>query len=429
MSDPSPSRRQFVKQSAAITSAGILAANLGVASRAHAAGSGVIRVGLVGCGGRGTGAASQALSAGSDVHLVALGDAFMDKVNSTADNLVKNKAFEGRIDVPAERRFAGFDAYKSVIDNVDVVLLATPPGFRPQHLKYAVDKGVHSFCEKPVASDAPGLRSVLATVEEARKKNITIVSGLCYRYHKAKQAVIGKIHDGAIGDVVSNETYYWAGGLWHRGRDDKWSEMEYQMRNWLYFTWLSGDHIVEQHVHSLDKIAWVMGDKPPAKVQSMGGRIARTDPKYGNIYDHFYNVFEWDNGIRLHSSCRQAVNCKTGVSDTIVGTKGKAELQSATITGETNWKFQLPRGESDNMYQNEHDALFDALRKGQSINNGTYMAQSTMMAIMARMSAYTGQELTWDQALNSQQKLVPDTFDWGPAPECTIAIPGQTKFA
>ncbi|MBI1368759.1 MAG: twin-arginine translocation signal domain-containing protein [Planctomycetes bacterium] len=430
MSDSTPSRRQFVKQSAALTAAGALAANLNFARSVYAAGSDTIRIGLVGCGGRGTGAAGQAMTAGKDVKLVALGDAFMDKVEGTLSNLTKD--FKDQVDVPKERCFDGFDAYKNVIDNVDVVLLATPPGFRPIHLKYAVEKGKHVFCEKPVATDAPGVRDVIETVALAKQKNITIVSGLCYRYQHAKQETVKRIHDGAIGDILAAETYYWTGGLWHRGDNEKWSRMEYQMRNWLYHTWLSGDHITEQHIHSIDKIAWVMGDEPPVSVQSMGGRIARTDPKYGNIYDHFYNVYEWKNGMKLHSSCRQLAGnskCHNGVNDYLIGNKGKAELQSHSITGENEWKFKLERGVSDDMYQNEHNELFAALRAGRTINNGTYMAQSTMMAIMGRMSAYTGQKLTWDQALNSQEKLVPDTFAWGPAPEPKVAIPGETKFA
>jgi len=429
MPESKTSRRQFVKQSASISAAGALAANLNIAHRAHAAGDGSIRIGLVGCGGRGTGAAVNAMNAGSDVKLVALGDAFADKVDGTLNNLSRNKKYESQIAVPQENKFAGFDAFKQVIDNVDVVLLATPPGFRPQHLKYAVEKGVHVFCEKPVATDAPGVRDVLATCEQAKKKNLNIVSGLCYRYQKAKIATMQKIHEGAIGDILANECYYWTRGLWHRGRNDQWSEMEYQMRNWLYFTWLSGDHITEQHVHSLDKIAWVMGDKPPANVWSMGGRIARTDEKYGNIYDHFYNVFEWDSGVKLHSSCRQIVGADSGVDDYVIGTKGRASLQSHHISGENEWQFKLPRGERDNMYDNEHEALFNAIRTGNTINNGQYMSQSTMMAIMGRMSAYTGKKLTWDQALNSQEKLVPDTFEWGPAPQRPVSIPGKTQFA
>ncbi|MDH3585344.1 MAG: Gfo/Idh/MocA family oxidoreductase, partial [Phycisphaerae bacterium] len=322
MTEPATSRRRFLEGSAAAGAAAAL--NLAPFSTARAAGKDEIRIGLVGCGGRGGGAASQALSADPGVRLVALGDTFADQVENTHRNLKRNGDLGARVDVPPDRRFVGFDAYKKVIDSVDVVLLATSPYFRPMHLKYAVEKGVHAFVEKPVATDPAGLRDIMATCEVAKTKKLSIVSGLCYRYDNAKRETLARVHDGQIGEIKAMETFYQVGGLWNKGRKDGWSDMEWQIRNWLYFTWLSGDHITEQHIHSLDKIAWAMGDEYPVKATSSGGRTVRTDPIYGNIYDHFNTEYEWASGVRCFSSCRQWNGAASNVSDFVYGTKGVA---------------------------------------------------------------------------------------------------------
>jgi predicted dehydrogenase len=420
-----PTRREFLKSSTAAAAGASLVGSLGIARTAHASVDDTLRVGLIGCGGRGTGAASQALNADKNVKLVAMGDAFPDRLEGSLHGL--QTEFGKKVDVTPERCFHGFDAYKGVLGaGVDVVILTTPPHFRPMQLKAAIEAGKHVFCEKPVAVDAPGVRSVLETAELAKKKNLTIVSGLCYRYDLPKRATIERIHSGAIGDVTAMHCTYLTGTLWHHGRKPEWSEMEYQVRNWLYFNWLSGDHIAEQHVHSLDKAAWVMHDEPPLSAIGVGGRQVRTAEEYGNIYDHFAIVFEYANGTKLFSSCRQMANCATDVSDHIIGTHGTAQLMKSSISGPNQWTYSGP---TPNMYQVEHNELFAAIRSGQRIDNSLYMARSTMMAILGRMAAYTGQKIQWTDAIASKEDLTPPKYEWGPLPVAPVAMPGMTRFA
>ncbi len=387
----------------------------------------VLRVGLVGCGGRGTGAAVNALRADPNAQLVALGDAFGDMLERSLQSLLAQADIAPRVQVDENHRFLGFDAYRRVVDSVDVVLLATSPHFRPEHMRYAVEQGRHLFVEKPVAVDARGVRSVMESGAKAAEKGLCVVSGLCYRYQFAKQETIRRIHDGAIGEPVALQCSYNTGGLWHRGDKPEWSRMEYMMRNWLYFTWLSGDHIAEQHIHSLDKLLWAMGDVPPLRATASGGRIARTDPKYGNVYDHFNTVFEWENGVRGFSSCRQIPGAAADVSDWVFGTRGVAGIQHHTIRNEEGrWRY---RGEGpDDMYQNEHDALFAAIRSGEPINNTDYMCKSTLMAILGRMAAYTGRTLSWDEVWNSELDLSPPAYDWIDFEPDPVAVPGVTPF-
>lgn len=421
-----PSRREFLKESGAVVVAGALAGTLSMTRSAHAGGDDLLKVGLIGCGNRGTGAAKNALLADKNVKLTALGDTFADRINDSL-NALKKEVPEGKIDVPAERCFAGFDAYKKVLESgVDVVLLCTPPHFRPLHFKAAVEAGKHIFAEKPVAVDAPGVRSVLATAEEARKKGLSVVSGLCWRYHQPKRELMNRIHDGAVGDVVAVQVNYNTGGLWVKPRQPNWSDMEWQIRNWLYFTWLSGDHNVEQHIHSLDKAAWLMKDEPPVKATGLGGRQVRVQPQYGNIFDHHAVVYEYANGVKLFAFCRQQDHCSMDVNDYILGTKGKVDVMSHNISGENPWRY---RGPNPNMYQVEHDELFASIRSGKPIDNSLYMARSSMLAIMGRMATYTGQTITWDQALNSQEDLTPPAYDWTSLPVASVALPGVTKFA
>jgi len=387
-----------------------------------------LKIGLVGCGARGTGAAANALRADPNVRLVALADVFADQVEGCLNNLKATEDVAARVDVDEARRFVGFDAYRGVIASCDVVLLATSPHFRPQHVAAAVAAGRHLFVEKPVATDAPGLRAMRAACREAAQKGLSLVSGLCYRYENAKRETMRRLHDGAIGDVVAMQTTYNTGALWHRGRQPEWSDMEWQIRNWLYFTWLSGDHIAEQHIHSLDKMAWVMRDEYPLQATASGGRIVRTDPKFGNVYDHFNTVFEWKSGVRCFSSCRQWSGAASDVSDWIWGTRGRANVQRHRIeAGPWSWRWQSD--EPDDMYQNEHDALFASIRSGEPIDNGEYMCNSTMMAIMARMSAYTGQTITWEQAWSSLEDLSPPAYEWGDLPVAAVAQPGVTQFS
>jgi predicted dehydrogenase len=426
--ESSSSRRSFLKTSAAAAS-GALAAKLSIARNAHAAGSDLLRVGLIGCGGRGTGAAVQALNADKNSKLVAMADAFEDRLESSLDRLLKNPEIPGRVDVPKERRFVGFDAYKQLIDSgVDVVLLAEPPHFRPTHLRAAVDAGKHVFAEKPVAVDAPGVRSVLATCEEARKKNLSIVSGLCLRYSNGFRETMKRIHDGALGEIRALEARDFRGSIWVKPRQTGWTDMEWQMRNWYYFTWLSGDFNVEQHVHYLDICTWAMKDEYPVRAFGIGGRQVRTGPEYGNIYDHHSVIYEYANGARLFSYCRQQAKCHNDISGHIHGSKGTGFFTDTRmkLTTQTPWEYDGPKV---NFYQTEHDELFASIRNGKPINNGEYMSKSTLLAIMGRMATYTGQVITWEQAMNSTENLTPAKYDWGSIPTPAVPVPGTTRFS
>jgi predicted dehydrogenase len=425
----SNTRREFLKRSTATLAA---TAALGYARQVHAAGDDVLRIGLIGCGGRGSGAAGQALKADKNVKLVALGDAFGDRLESSLANLKEDNEIAGRIDVPAERRFVGFDAYRQVIDaGVDVVLLATPPHFRPLHLAAAVEAGKHVFAEKPVAVDAPGIRAVLASCEVAKRKNLSVCSGLCLRYSFGFKEAVQRIHDGQIGEVLALEANDLRGPIWIKPRQSDWDDMTWQMRNWYYFTWLSGDFNVEQHVHFLDICAWVMQERYPATAVGCGGRQVRTGPEYGNIFDHHSVVYQYADGPRMFSHCRQQAGCHSDMSVQVLGTKGDAHLSEQKITirahgsSEPAWRF---RGQDNDIYQTEHDDLFVSIRAGKPINHGAYMARSTLLAILGRMATYTGQLLTWDQALDSQEDLSPASYRWGPIPTPAIAVPGITRF-
>jgi predicted dehydrogenase len=424
-SSPHPtSRRHFLQQSA--TASATLAA-LAMSLNAHAAETDdVLRIGVVGCGGRGAGAAIDALHSDSRSKLVAIGDAFADRAATFLENVKLDPKIGERVSVESDRVFVGFDAYKQVIDaDVDVVLLTAPPHFRPLHFTYAVDKGKHCFVEKPVAVDAPGVRAVQAACDAARQKRLSIVSGLCYRFNAGVSATVDKVRDGAIGNIVAIESTYNTGTLWHRGDDPSWSRMEYQLRNWLYFTWLSGDHIVEQSVHSLDKTAWLLGDASPVKAWGVGGRQQRTAPKYGNVFDHHTVFYEYPSGVRVYFSCRQQDGTAQQVEDTVLGDKGRAMLMKHRVEGDEPWQYRGPR---PSMYRVEHDALFKSIRDSAPLNNGQYMCNSTMLGVMGRMCTYTGKELTWEQAWNSQERLGPETYAWTDVAEPRVAIPGQTKF-
>jgi predicted dehydrogenase len=418
------SRRDFLRASTAAA----LASGL---PHVHAAGDSVLRVGLVGCGGRGTGAAAQALKADKEVKLVAMGDAFSDRLRQSLNLLKRDEELASKIDVKPESCFVGFDAYKDVIAHSDVVLLCTPPHFRPMHLAAAVEAGKHVFAEKPVAVDAPGVRSVLATCEKARRKNLAVVSGLCLRYDNGFRETVKRLHDGAVGEVFALQANDYRGAIWVRPREKGWSDMTWHMRNWYYFTWLSGDFNVEQHVHFLDVCAWVMKDTYPVRAMGLGGRQVRTGPEFGHIYDHFSVVYEYANGARINANCRQQKGCKNDISAQVLGTKGQANLaerkRGMTIQGaSTKWHFD---GKENNLYQAEHDELFASIRAARPINNGEYMAKSTLLAIMGRMAAYTGQQITWEMALNSKEDLTPPRYDWDVALEVPqVAMPGVTKY-
>ena len=387
----------------------------------HHGGTEVLKVGLIGCGGRGTGAASDALNADPYTQITALADLFPDRIPGCLESL--EKAFPERVDVPAERQFHGFDAYKQMMESdIDVVLLCTTPHFRPQQIEAAIAAGKHVFCEKPVAVDVPGCKRVLEACRQAKEKSLAVVSGLCWRYDLKVREVIQRIQDGAIGDIVSIQENYLTGTLWHRGRQPEWSEMEYQIRNWLYFTWLSGDHIAEQHIHSLDKALWLNNDAVPLKCVGMGGRQVRTEEKWGNIYDHFACCFEWDNGVKAFTFTRQMAGCANDTDDYVQGSRGKAQILRGTIDSDgENWRY---RGRTPSMYVLEHEALYKSIREGNPINDGTYMTHSTLMAIMGREACYTGREITREQLMADETVLGPSSYEFGDVDPGLIAMPG-----
>src|SRR5215471_15696711 len=424
-------RREFLKTSVALGGALAAPAILTTSQATPTSDTQVdktLRIGLIGCGGRGSGAADEALKADKNVELTAMGDAFESQLQHSLKTLRGNHP--DKVKVTPDKCFVGLDAYQKVINSgVDVVLLASPPGFRPAHLKAAVDAGKHVFTEKPMATDAPGVRAVLAVAEEAKKKNLSLVAGFCYRYNDGVRAVMEQIHQGAIGDVRALYTTYDTGFVKSVvPRESDWSDIQYQIKNWYYYTWLSGDHIVEQAIHSLDKMSWAMKDVPPLRCVALGGRQVRTAPEYGNIFDHFAVVYEYPNGVRGFHTCRQQGGCFNDNSDYFMGTKGIAQIVRAfsgpfVIKGKKDWRFHEVK--PTNMYQNEHDQLFAGIRSGKPINDGVWMAHSTLLGIMGRMAAYTGQEITWEQALNSQESLVPESVTWQtPAPLVQVAMPG-----
>ncbi len=428
----SATRREFLKTAALATAT--LAAPAILPGKLFAAdNSETLRIGLIGCGGRGTGAAANALKADANVVLTAMGDAFPEPLERSLKTLQGTAAISAKVKVPSENCFTGFDAYQKVIaSDVDVVLLTTPPGFRPQHLQAAVAAGKHIFAEKPVAVDATGVRSVLASAAEARRKNLSLVAGFCYRYNVGVRAFMEQIHNGAVGDIRVIHTTYNTAGVWTKPRQPGWTDMEWQMRNWYYFTWLSGDHIVEQAVHNVDKMSWMMKDAPPVSCMAIGGRQVRTEEQFGHIYDHFGVVYDYENDVRAFHFCRQQANTAADNSDHVWGSDGVGHIVRAftgpfVIKGKTNWRHREER--MRDMYQIEHDELFASIRSGKPINDGERMAHSTLLAIMGRMAAYTGQVVTWEEALNSKENLFPEKLAWdAPIAVPPVAMPGRTKL-
>jgi predicted dehydrogenase len=383
-----------------------------------------LRVGLVGCGGRGTGAAMDALSAGADVHVVALADVFADRLAECRAHL----AAQGeRGQVSESRCFSGFDGYLKLLDSgVDLVILATPPHFRPIHLAAAVEAGVHVFMEKPVAVDGPGVRSVLRSGAAAQSKGLSIVAGTQRRHEACYLEAMKQINNNAIGEIVAASCYWNMGGLWMKPRRPEWSDMEWQLRNWLYFTWLSGDHIVEQHVHNLDVCNWAIGSHP-LRALGMGGRQVRTGPEYGHIFDHFAIEYEYPGGISVTSMCRQTDGCAGRVAEHIRGVLGslRSTSGSAEIRGQNAWRFE---GKNPNPYVQEHVDLQASIRSGAGLNEAQMVAEATLTAIMGRMSAYTGQEVTWEQAMDSTLDLAPPEYSFGPLPTPPVPVPGRTPL-
>lgn len=415
-------RRSLLRSSAAATGA------LALSRFATARGSDRLRVGLVGCGGRGTGAAQDILQAAEGIELVALGDLFPERVAGATRSLAEVAERAGKPDafrVTPETSFSGWDAAERVIaSDIDVVLLATPPHFRPGQLARAVERGLHVFMEKPVAVDAPGVRSVLHSADVAAAKGLSIVAGTQRRHQRSYQETLQRIRDGALGEIVGGNAWWNQGGLWMHPREEAWSDMEWQLRNWLYFTWASGDHICEQHVHNLDVILWAL-DGVPVRATAMGGREVRKDPAYGNVFDHFAVQYEFANGVLIESHCRQIDGCANRVGERLVGTLGVAD-PSGSIRSAKPWRFE---GEQSNPYVQEHVDLVRAIRTNEPINEARQIALSTMTAILGRMSAYTGQTLGFEEALASTEDLTPPAYEFGDLPVAPVAVPGQTLFS
>jgi myo-inositol 2-dehydrogenase/D-chiro-inositol 1-dehydrogenase len=429
----SMSRRQFMRGSAGAM------AMLGVgAGRLFAAGSDRIRVGLVGCGSRGMGAVRNCVDSAPNVEIVALGDLFQDRIDAGLALLRKDGDKDwsssqpwrhaDRVKVTPETCFTGFDAYQKVIHSgVDLVLFATPPHFRPIHLKAAVAAGKHVFMEKPVAVDPVGIRSVLESSELARQKGLAIVAGTQRRHDPKYVEVMKRVHNGDLGELVAGQCY-WVGsfvrqwGFYHE-RQPSWSDMETQCRNWYYYTWLSGDHIVEQHVHNIDVLNWAMGTHPVTAL-GLGGRQVRVEPQFGNIYDHFAVEFEYPNGARILSMARQIDGCTDRIAERIVGTKGTAA--EGVIEGANPFRYSGP---TPNPNEQEHADLIASIRAGRPLNEGRQVAESTMTAILGRMSAYTGRAIKWDWALKaSKLDLTPPSYRLGDLPVAPVAVPGRTPL-
>ena len=431
-------RREFVKTAGAAAGSLILAPSM-LSAKAHIGGDDAIRVGLVGCGGRGTGAAVQALLSGQNVHLVAMADAFRDQVDSSyqriQEEMENNELPAGRLNVPEEHKFSGFEGYQKVIPLCDVVILATPPGFRPIHFEAAVKAGKHIFMEKPVAVDAPGIRRVLKAAEEAKAKKLNVVVGLQRHYEKVYLRWMEMLHAGAIGDIVTAHVYWNSSGVWVRPRQEGQTEMEYQMRNWYYFNWLCGDHINEQHIHNLDVGNWAM-QAYPVKAHGMGGRLVRTGKDHGEIFDHHSVEYEYADGSRMFSQCRHMKDTYYQVTESFQGTNGSAPKPGVIQTPGGYKLLDYDARKDPNPYQVEHEMIFDAIAKGEfRYADAENAAKSTLTAIMGRMATYSGQLIEWDAALNSELSLMPERFAWDAEPPVLpneegfypVAVPGETK--
>lgn len=432
-------RRDFVKQSSLIAGSLLAAPFISKAGYFNSVDD-TIKIALIGCGGRGTGAAMQALLSKQNVKLVAMADAFRDRLDECFTALSSPDNEEGnvsaKVSVPEENKFTGFDAYAKAIALADVVILTTPPGFRPIHFAEAIKQGKHVFMEKPVATDPAGIKKVLDTAAIAKEKKLNVVVGLQRHYQNSYRELYKRAEDGMIGDIVSGQVWWNNDGVWVNPRKPGQTEMEYQMRNWYYFNWLCGDHINEQHIHNIDVMNWFKGGYP-VKAQGMGGRQVRTGKEYGEIYDHHYVEFQYADGTILNSQCRHMKGTYAKVDEMIVGTKGTVYCQDARITTRKGKVYQYDKTKENNPYQTEHDELFAAIAKGEykfaDAENG---AKATMTAVMGRMATYSGQVIEWDKAINSGINIMPTQFAWDANPPTlpdangfyAIATPGVTSY-
>ncbi len=411
--NPSLSRRDFLSTTTKVSAAASLLGALPIERFVLGASpSDTVKVALIGCGGRGSGAANQALSTDGSVKLVAAADVHPDRLTSAIGNL--SKGHKDKVDIKQENMFIGFDGYKKAIAMADVVILATPPGFRPMQFEEAVRQGKHVFMEKPVCVDAPGFRKVMAAAQEAKKKNLKVGVGLQRHHQLGYLETMKRLHDGSIGDIVAMRAYWNGNTPWVKTRESlekqygrKLTEMEYQLRNWYYFVWLCGDHIAEQHIHNLDVINWVKKG-PPVRARGNGGCETRKGKDYGEIFDHHVVEFTYEDGSVCFSQCRHQQGCWNDVSESVIGTKGKSDLSRHIITGENAWRFQ---GKGKDAYQQEHDDFFAAIRNDTPYNEAEYGATSSMTSVLGRMATYSGREVTWEQAINSKVDTMVENID------------------
>ncbi len=433
-------RRDFINNSARIAGAGAVLSSLPVSASAYVAAAGEIKVALVGCGGRGTGAANQALQADSDTRLVAMADVFADRLESSFKGLSAKFEKTGQVKVNDATKFVGFDGYKKAIDMADVVILTTPPGFRPLHFDYAVKQGKHVFMEKPLATDVVGVKQILESAKIAREKKLNVIVGLQRHYQKSYMEVEKRLRKGEIGDIISGQVYWNSAGVWVRPRQYQQTELEYQMRNWYYFTWICGDHILEQHIHNIDVANWFIG-ATPVSAQGMGGREVRKGKDHGHIFDHHFVEFVYPDGQVIASQCRHQPGCLNRVEEVFQGTKGNIRVHGGnygmikSAKGTTIYEHD---GQNDiDPYQYEHNVLFAAIKAGEyKFDDVQQGADSTMTAILGRMATYSGQQISWDEAMATDLELTKDLNSFNDEPpikpdengDYPVPVPGKTKF-
>ncbi len=434
---PSVTRRDFLKTSASATAAAALV-SLDLSRFAHAAGSDTLKVGMIGCGGRNTGAGFQALRADKGARLVAMSDIFQDRVREARDAIKAELNKDGKADqvqVADNHCFTGFDGYRKVIEASDVVCIANAAKFHPLHVKAAIEAGKHVFVEKPHGIDPYGIKMLAAAAGLAKQKRLCIVSGLQSRYHEGYQETVKRIQDGAIGDIITIEENFLRAPYRVIDRPAGMVEIDWQCYTQYHFTWLSGDDVPQSLVHNMDRASWVLGNKAPVKCHGLAGRSTMVEPIYGDVFDHHSVIYQMDNGVRIYAFCRTTNGCYDENSSTILGTKGQASLLNCRITGETKWRWQ---GQCD-PYQAEHNKLFAAIRSGEPINNGDYMCRSTLICIMGQLSCYTGKEVTWEQISKSDFAYLPKPEDCkdgmepptkpGPDGSYPVFKPGRTQLA
>ena len=433
-------RRDFIGQASRLTAAGVVLGRLPARSKKLNSIEGEIKVAVIGCGGRGTGAATQAIEADKDVRIVALADAFLDRAKECLSSLREKYADSEQLDVNRDNIFTGFDGYTDAIDLADVVILTTPPAFRPQHFEYAVKNNKHIFMEKPVATDIVGIKKIIKFSKLARQKRLNVVVGLQRHYQKNYQTLYKKIKQGKVGNIVSGQVYWNSGGVWVRPRKKAQTELEYQMRNWYYFNWLCGDHIVEQHIHNIDVANWFIGDVP-LSAQGMGGREVRTGKDHGQIFDHHFVEFTYPGGQVISSQCRHQKGCMNRVEETFQTTRGSFTMNGGGAGFIKNRRDRLLYNHDSkadiNPYQQEHNELFSAIKAGDyRLDDSQKGIDATMTAVLGRMASYSGQAISWDEALSYNQSLVPELHSFNDEPpvspnrrgEYPIPVPGVTKY-